>query len=117
MDEARFEHPLSTLSASIEHPLKPGGDHVEKRERKLPKVGKTTGIAFRVMDKIKKNPLLYGREGDDRLSQICNKNDRILFHLLAGEGVGLVATEDIYDVVNNDLSRSGRSINIFKTLM
>ena len=31
MDEARFEHPLSTLSASIEHPLKPGGDHVEKR--------------------------------------------------------------------------------------
>jgi len=33
MDEARFEHPLSTLSASIEHPLKPGGDQVENRER------------------------------------------------------------------------------------
>jgi len=28
MDEARFEHPLSTLSASIEHPLEPGGDQV-----------------------------------------------------------------------------------------
>jgi len=31
MGEARFEHPLSTLSASIEHPLEPGGDKVETR--------------------------------------------------------------------------------------
>ncbi len=26
------KQPLSTLSASIEHPLEPGGDHVEKWE-------------------------------------------------------------------------------------
>ena len=34
MDEARFEHPLSTLSSSIEHPLEPGGDQVETTWRK-----------------------------------------------------------------------------------
>ena len=33
MGEETFELPLSTLSASIEHPLEPGGDQVEKRGR------------------------------------------------------------------------------------
>jgi len=33
MGEAKFEQPLSTLSASIEHPLGLGGDQVAIRER------------------------------------------------------------------------------------
>ena len=37
MDEERFEHPLSTLSASIEHPLGVGGNQVEMREGKSQK--------------------------------------------------------------------------------
>ena len=41
-----------------------------------------------------KIPLLYKKEGDNGLSQGCDKGDWRLFYLGAGESVGLVPAED-----------------------